>query len=149
MTLIQYSIRIKASPEDVFTFHTDPTNLLKITPSFIKVFLVNATLPGLGQEIVLKLRPFYLPPQTIHIRFFEYLFPKRLSDEQIVGPFTYMKQTRTFVAEGEETIMTDTFEYQLPFGMIGSIVDTLFVRFITKAMFRYRQKKTKDLLEGN
>lgn len=149
MTTIQQSITIQATQEAVFLFHTNPENLAKITPPYITVGLDKWSEPGLGQEVHLSLRQWILPAQRIHIRFVEYDFPRRLTDEQVRGPFHSMRQTREFIADGTMTIMTDTFTYSLPFGMLGALIDMLIVRHVTKAMFRYRQKKTKQLLEQN
>lgn len=148
MTIIKQSVAIIAPAETVFNFHTNPQNLLKITPSFIKLKLESCTQAGLGQEIKLSIKSIGLPERKSHIRFFEYDFPCRLSDMQLQGPFKSMKQMREFVYDGKQTIMTDTFMYELPFGIIGRIADVLFFRRITKKMFDYRQQRTKELIEN-
>ncbi len=148
MTVIKKSVAIIASAETVFNFHTNPQNLLKITPSFVKVKLESYTQAGLGQEIKLSIKSMGLPERKSHIRFFEYDFPFRLSDMQLKGPFKSMKQIREFVFDGKQTIMTDTFIYELPFGIIGRVVDMLFFRRITENMFDYRQQRTKELIEN-
>lgn len=147
MTIIKESVSINAPADIVFNFHTDPNNLLKITPSFINVKLESYTSAGLGQEVIVSIKSAGLPARKSHIRFFEYDFPSRLSDMQIEGPFKSMKQIREFVKSGEHTILTDTFIYELPLGIIGSIADMLIIRHITKKMFKLRQKRTKELLE--
>lgn len=147
MATIRQSIEIHATPEQVFSFHTNPENLVKITPPFITVILDHWGEAGHGQEVHLTIQQWGMPAQKMHIRFVEYDFPHRLTDEQIRGPFGSMRQTREFIAAGDKTIMTDTFTYSLPFGVLGILADLLIVRHITKYMFRYRQNKTKALLE--
>lgn len=55
-------------------------------------------------------------------------FPNYFIDEMIEGRFKTFKHRHDFSSEGTKTIMTDTIEYQTPFGVFGKIFDTLILK---------------------
>jgi ligand-binding SRPBCC domain-containing protein len=85
---------------------------------------------------------------TILIAFVEYKPPYRLSDEQRSGPFRRWRQTRAFRAVPGGTELTDRVEYELGFGVLGRIVDALFVAGRVRRMFEFRQERTRELIES-
>lgn len=61
--------------------------------------------------------------------------PYSFTDEQIKGPFKYLKHIHTFKQEGESTIMIDEFSFQSPFGIIGKLVDkNILTEHLTKIL---------------
>jgi len=62
------------------------------------------------------------------------------------GPFEHWAHTHRFVADGEETVLTDSVEYELPLGALGRALGPLAVVGF-EPMFRYRHRRTKALLE--
>jgi ligand-binding SRPBCC domain-containing protein len=67
-------------------------------------------------------------------------------DEMEGGPFRHWRHTHRFFADGDETVVNDRVEYRLPLGPIGDAVGPL-ARIGLEPMFRYRHRKTKELLE--
>ncbi len=149
MEKFQRSITIKAPIETVFHFHDDTRNLLKITPPNIKVTIEHATAPGLGQIVELKVRQFGFLTSHMKMQFVEYNPPTLFSDRQLKGPFKSMFQRRILSEKNGETTLTDIFEYELPFGWLGKLAHTLFVRKQIEEMFTYRQEMTKRILEAD
>jgi len=47
------------------------------------------------------------------------------TDEMVKGPFKSIVHTHAFNAQDGGTLMTDIFEFQSPFGVLGAIVDRL------------------------
>ena len=149
MHIFESSIIIKASPEAVFDFHTNVQNIIKITPPGIKVTIIRADQPQKGQIVVLRVRQFGFFTSTMQMEFVEFIRPSLLSDKQIRGPFKSLFQRRVFTeTENGNTLLTDIFEYELPFGIIGKAVQRLFVGKIVETMFEFRQKTTKKLIES-
>lgn len=146
---IQRSVAIAASIDEVFHFHDDPANLVRITPPGIRVVVTTAGPPGRGQRIHLRVRQFLLLTTTWEVEITEYRPPFLMVDEQRRGPFRRWRQERTLVHEHGMTTLTDTVHYDLPFGAFGRLVDGLFVRRQVERMFAYRQSATKRLLEGS
>lgn len=149
MHTFKCSIVIKATPEAVFDFHTNVQNILKITPPGIKVTIMQADPPQKGQIVVLRVKQFGFFTSTMQMEFVEFERPSLLSDRQIRGPFKSLFQRRTFTeTTNGDTLLTDLFEYELPFGILGKAVQRLFVGKIVEKMFEFRQKTTKKLIES-
>ena len=143
------SVIIRAPIEEVFLFHTDVRNLIKITPSFIKVNVLHADPPGLGQQVSLHIRQFGVIPLNMLMEFFMYEYPTCLADKQIKGPFSSMIQYRYFEdVGGGYTRMKDVFEFSLPLGILGRLAYSLIVKKMIESMFIYRQNMTKKILES-
>lgn len=66
--------------------------------------------------------------------------PYSFTDEQIKGPFKYLKHIHTFKQEGEGTIMIDEFSFQSPFGIIGRFVDKVILTNYMKKLLVRRNK---------
>ena len=148
MERIEQRIVIAAPIERVFHFHDDTRNLLRITPPSIKVNIETMGEPGLGYEVVLKVRQFGLFTMRWKVRITEYTPPTLMSDEQVSGPFAYWKQTRRLREVDGGTELTDIVEYKAPFGILGRIANALIIRNQVLSMFTYRQATTKRILES-
>jgi ligand-binding SRPBCC domain-containing protein len=148
MHTFEKSIFINASPEAVFDFHLDTNNLLRITPPNVKVEIVEQSNDGHGL-ITLRVKQFNLFTTTWTVQITEKVKPHKIVDVQIRGPFAQWKQTRWIVAHESGSILTDRIEYVLPFGFLGTCVNTMFVRYQIQSMFAYRQLATKRLLEAH
>jgi len=132
----------------VFHFHDDTSNLLKITPPNIKVQIESMGEPGLGYEVILKVRQFGFLTMRWQVRITAYEPPHLMIDEQVSGPFSSWKQIRRFREVPGGTELTDIVEYTPPLGFLGRIADVLVIKRQIREMFAFRQAKTKDLLEG-
>lgn len=142
------SIIIRSPIEEVFLFHTDVRNLLRITPSFLKIDIERADPAGQGQQVHLLVKQFGIIPMRMQMEFFLYDYPASLADRQLKGPFKSMTQYRYFEdMGGGYTRMRDVFEYSLPFGFLGNIAHSLFVGTMIEKMFIHRQNITKKMLE--
>ena len=148
MERIEQRIVIAAPIDRVFHFHDDTRNLLRITPTSIKVTIETMGVPGLGYEVVLKVRQFGLFMMRWRVRITEYEPPTLMSDEQVSGPFAYWKQTRRLREVDGGTELTDIVEYRAPFGVLGRITNALVIRRQVLEMFTYRQQMTKQILES-
>lgn len=148
MERIEQRIVIAAPIDRVFHFHDDTRNLLRITPPSIKVTIETMGVPGLGYEVVLKVRQFGLFTMRWRVRITEYESPTLMSDEQVSGPFAYWKQTRRLREVDGGTELTDIVEYRAPFGVLGRIANALVIRRQVLEMFTYRQQMTKQILES-
>lgn len=51
--------------------------------------------------------------------------PASFSDEQVKGPFKYLRHTHEFRPDGRGTLMVDTVEFAAPFGPLGRVVEKL------------------------
>ena len=149
MHYFERSIIIKCHQEEVFLFHTDVKNLLKISPKHLDISVKRCDPIGVGQEVHLIVKHFKLIPTEMHMKFVDFEYPSLLTDTQLKGPFKSMIQKRVFEDIGDGyTRMTDYFQYELPLGVLGLCAHVLFVESMIKFMFIFRQNSTKKLLES-
>ena len=152
----------------VFAFFADPRNLPRIMPpsqgaKLIKLNLVPPRFPagvvpldagqmaGLGTEIVFKFRAVpYLP---IHEKWVAIItgfsLNEYFSDIQKQGPFHRWQHTHCFEArtmDGRDgTLIRDDVEYEVGFGVIGEILETLIFQRMLRKTFEYRKKALESI----
>ncbi len=146
----------------VFAFFTDPHNLPRIMPpsqgaKIIKLNLVpprvaNGVRPpgfermaGAGTEIYFKFR--VIPYVPIHERWTavitEFSFQEYFSDVQRQGPFKSWHHTHTFESHTVEgivgTVVGDEVEYEVGFGVVGTMLESLIFARMMQAIFEHRK----------
>jgi ligand-binding SRPBCC domain-containing protein len=103
-----------------------------------------------GSRIRMAMRPFGAgPPQRWTSRIVardESAGSAVFRDDMVDGPFDEWVHTHRFFADGGETIVEDSVEYELPFGPLGRALGPFAVVGF-EPMFRYRHRRTKELLE--
>ncbi|SDK28101.1 SRPBCC family protein [Natronorubrum texcoconense] len=156
---------IDAPLEAVWQFHSRIEGLEALTPDWMGLRVESMIGPDgdsdpavleAGTEISLSMRPFGIGPR----QYVTSLITEReredgvayFRDEMIGGPFDRWLHTHTFFADGEETILRDRVEYELPYGgepTIGRLVGavTPFSQVGFEGMFRTRHRLTKARLE--
>jgi ligand-binding SRPBCC domain-containing protein len=157
--------RIPYPLEMVFAFFADPNNLPKLMPTWQHARIDHATFvpppppphpfpgsdnitAGTGTRLLITIRPVPLSPiraswQAL-IEDFRWL--EGFCDVQLSGPFKYWRHCHTVQSHRSGTLLNDHVEYELPLGPLGSLADKLFVHRQLAATFRYRQRRTLELL---
>ena len=132
--------------EELFNFHLDSNNITKITPKDTKVELLSAdTQTYEGKIVSIKTTKFFISTYwDVEIQKLE--FPNILVDVAVKSPFKYWKHQHIFTKKGNMCELKDVIEYEMPFGILGKIVNPLIKKDII-SMFEYRHKKTKEILE--
>lgn len=142
---------IDAPVGDVFTFHRDTRNATRIAHPAQRILGVEGDFPlDEGDEVVLRVLVLPLPvPQRWRVRVATLAEPTLLVDETLDGPFSSFVHEHRFEDLGDgRTRLTDHVEYALPFGALGRLADALVVRRLMGPTFRFRQRRTKELLEA-
>jgi len=147
----------------VFAFFADPRNLPRVMPprqgaQLVRMALVPPHFPadvnppgveqmaGTGTEIVFKFRAIpYLP---MHERWTalitDFSLNQYFRDIQKQGPFRRWEHTHSFAAqtvEGHEgTLIRDVVEYEVGFGVIGTLLESLLFQHMLKSTFEYRKE---------
>ncbi len=75
-------------------------------------------------------------------------FPNYFVDEMMEGRFKSFKHQHTFKEENGTTIMEDKIQYETPFGIFGSIFDTLILRNYFTNFISKRNHFIKNLAEN-
>ena len=144
-TIIQTTL-IKCTQEELFNFHLDSNNITKITPTNIKVELLSTdTKTYEGKVVSIKTTKLFIPTYwDVEIKKLE--FPNILVDLAVKSPFKYWKHQHIFTKKDNICELKDIIEYELPFGLLGKLVNPFIKNDIIK-MFEYRHNQTKKILE--
>lgn len=148
---------VEASLEDVREFHSRVSGLEALTPGWMGLTVREVRGPDgetdpeileAGAEIDMRLRPLGLPGES----WTSVITERAESDERVLfkdemrdGPFARWVHIHQFRREGEGTRLRDTVHYELP-DSVRATSPLAVVGF--EPMFRYRHRKTKELLEG-
>jgi ligand-binding SRPBCC domain-containing protein len=75
--------------------------------------------------------------------------PHFFVDEMVQGAFATMHHRHEFTADGEGTLMRDTFEFTAPLGPLGWLAEKLFLTAYMKKFLAQRNAKLKALAESD
>lgn len=132
--------------EKVFAFFADAANLQKLTPPFLDFKIVTPQPLAMkpGTLIDYKMKLFLIPVRwRTLIKEFEPGF--RFVDVQLKGPYRVWHHQHEFETVPEGTRMRDAVDYELPFGLIGTITRALLVRRTLDRIFDYRTAAIKQI----
>jgi len=159
MQTFERSVRVDAPFEEVWDFHSTEEGLVALTPEFMNIQIEETYGPdgtpdpeilAAGAVVESSVRPFGVGPRQ---RWTSEIVAREedngsayFRDVMTDGPFAEWEHTHQFHADGDETVIRDHVEYELPMGALGRAVGPLAVVGF-EPMFRYRHRKTKELLE--
>jgi ligand-binding SRPBCC domain-containing protein len=134
--------------DEVFAFFADAANLEALTPPFLR-FRFLTPLPiamrvGATIDYALSL---YGVPIKWRSRITEWQPGVGFADEQESGPYALWRHTHSFEARGDSTLVRDVVDYAEPFGPLGRLAHTLFVKSALDRIFDFRRDAIKRLLE--
>lgn len=142
---------LNAKMEDVWDFVTSPYNLKKITPEYMNFLIKSKNMNEKiypGMIICYKVSPILKIPTTwvteiTHVKKNEFFV-----DEQRVGPYKMWHHQHLFREEKNGVLMIDIVSYKLPFGMIGRLVNLLFIKNKINNIFNYRYEKMNEIFNN-
>jgi len=148
--MIQYLHREQVIPaplEGVWEYFANPYNLNSITPPDMKFEIVSGGDVEMyeGQiieyrvEFVRGLRSLWLT-EIAHVREHEYFV-----DEQRVGPYRFWYHAHTFSRVQKGVKMIDHITYAAPFGLLGDLVNAMWIRGRLDGIFEYRHHKIAEI----
>lgn len=129
------------SPEALYRYVADPTNLERLMPPGMKVKLIHAddnpVREGTLMELQFKLGrfPFRWMGRVTECRENEYF-----KDVMEYGPYRTWEHSHMVDREGEHTTLQDLVYYELPYGLLGRMAHGIFVGRRLKAMFAHRAR---------
>jgi len=157
------------SLEKVWSLFSNPSTLEKLTPPHYGASV--ELQGGVFREacsVVISLKPLGLPLPLKWISKIQDLSisPERCQfvDVQVSGPFAYWKHLHAFETGDKEfhgkrsgqtlkiesggTWIIDDVEYEMPYGLLGSVAEKIFARAQLESMFAFRKAKTLELLNS-
>jgi ligand-binding SRPBCC domain-containing protein len=160
MSTYRRRCRIRAPLDEVWAFHSTTDGLEALTPDWMGLTVSSVRGPDgeadpeellEGSEISMRSKPFGLFPES---RWLSRITDRRegegyrmFRDDMLGGPFDLWIHTHEMYGDGNETVLIDTVEYELPSPLGGRVDSAAVVGF--EPMFRYRHRKTKEILEDN
>ncbi|GEL76744.1 SRPBCC family protein [Tenuibacillus multivorans] len=75
--------------------------------------------------------------------------PNYFTDIMVKGAFKSFTHKHEFIIQHQGTVMIDIFDYQSPFGILGSIADKLFLERYMKQFLANRASKLKRIAESH
>ena len=134
-------LKVNASLEEVWDFISSPANLKEITPDYMGFDITSTGLPEKmhpGMIICYIVKPVLgiktpWVTEITHVREKEFFV-----DEQRVGPYAIWHHQHHIEPIEGGVLMRDIVSYKPPFGVLGSIANTLLIRKKLKEIFNYR-----------
>jgi len=107
---------------------------------------VTTGLIGLGEEVTFEAVHFGIRQRlTAHITEFDP--PHGFTDEMLRGAFKTLRHVHEFRSEGAGTVMTDTLTWTAPFGILGKLADSLFLKAHMRHFLKERNANLKQIAE--
>lgn len=132
---------LKLSLAEAWDFFSSPGNLSKITPEQMG-FRITSGIPGKmyeGQIITYKVSPFSGIRTNWVTEITQVSEGHYFVDEQRFGPYRMWHHVHLFEEQNGGVLMTDRVSYKLPFGFLGRIAHSLFVKNQLKQIFTFRE----------
>jgi ligand-binding SRPBCC domain-containing protein len=103
---------------------------------------------GIGQTVTFKNKNFGLD-QSLTVKVIEFGRPTLLVDEMTVGTFRSFKHIHEFLFVENGTLMRDTLVWETPFGILGKLIDKLFLKRHLTELVSTRNAKLKEIAEAS
>jgi ligand-binding SRPBCC domain-containing protein len=141
--------RLPIGLDEAWDFFSSPANLKQITPSHMGFDITSGYAAGdkmhEGMIITYKVKPVLGIPlnwmtEITHIHDKVYFV-----DEQRFGPYDLWHHQHWFKAIDGGVEMQDIVNYKIPFGFLGDIANSIFVRKQLKGIFDYRFNKLEQM----
>lgn len=136
--------------EEVFAFFEKPENLEVITPKWMK-FKIKTPPPlimKVGAEFDYRIDLMKIPLKWKTI-ITEYEPPYKFVDVQKKGPYKKWIHTHTFEAIEDKTKITDNVDYEIPAGILGSILNNIYIGKTLNAIFNFRETTINRMFNSN
>ncbi len=135
--------RIPASMKEVWEFMRAPQNLKKITPPHMGFDIITKNIPNEmypGMIVAYKVSPLFGIKMTWVTEITHVEEEKYFVDEQRVGPYKVWHHEHFIREENGIVVMSDIVTYVPPFGFLGAIANSLFIKKQLESIFSYRFK---------
>lgn len=150
MTEIKITTFIKNTPAVVFDLSRS-IDLHKLsTPKTKEEAIAGVTTGLIGLNETVTWQAFHLFKQRCFTsKITEYNFPFSFTDQMQEGDLKYFSHKHLFEENKDGTLMEDTIELEAPFGFLGKIVMSVFLKNYFKRFLIVRNNIIKDFAESD
>ncbi|WP_118975875.1 SRPBCC family protein [Taibaiella koreensis] len=149
--LLERETLIKAPLAEVWSFFSDPHNLSRLTPDYMRFRVIRCPDTNElyeGMLIEYRVRPLAgIPLQWITL-IRKVQAGICFTDKQLKGPYRLWEHTHTFAAQGNHTLMKDSVRYVMPLGILGRLAHALGVKRQLAGIFDYREQAIRKQFPG-
>lgn len=147
---LRTEITIEAPLEQVWDFFSNPKNLQRITPDYMRFQIVKC--PDVetifnGMIIEYVVRPILNLPLKWVTEITEVQPLVSFTDVQLKGPYALWHHFHSFEKINGNTKMLDRVQYVMPLSILGNIAHQLFVKKQLEEIFKYREVTVRRLFK--
>jgi ligand-binding SRPBCC domain-containing protein len=150
MSIIKIELTVNAPIERVFDL-ARCIDLHEATMSKHKEKVIGGVTKGLieiGESVTWEATHFGIR-QKLTSKITAYKRPKHFRDSMVKGTFKRFDHDHFFDQNGEQTLMTDVFDYDSPLGIFGRIADALFLEKYMREILTKRNQIIKKIAESD
>ena len=146
---LQFESEMPVSVEELFAWHEKPSAFTRLCPPWDKIRIIKppeSLQKGTKVELEVKIGPIWKRLVAEH---FEYEKNKLFADRQIIGPFGFWEHFHEFIAKTPNaSIMRDKIHFSAPFGFLGNLFLTRFLKQKIRETFIYRHETLANDLQA-
>lgn len=137
---LEYQQLLPISLDEAWDFFSRPENLNEITPDDMQFEILTENIPRMyqGQVIQYNVTPFPMMKMGWVTEITHVEDRKMFVDEQRFGPYAFWHHQHIFEEVENGTLMTDILHYRVPLGVVGKLINELFIERKVKGIFEYR-----------
>lgn len=145
---LKHTQSLPISLDAAWDFFSHPKNLAVMTPAYLNLKFTNSLLVEEmypGQVITYNVKPVLGIP-LFWMTEITHVVPKKFFvDEQRFGPYALWHHQHHFTEVEGGVEMTDLIHYKPPFGLLGDVANSLFIKRQLDGIFAFRRKKVIEL----
>jgi carbon monoxide dehydrogenase subunit G len=143
MAVVRHDVRINASPQETMALLSDASRWPDWYPGMTEVE-ITAPFPEQGGKVAFKVKSFGMS-MSITETVLDYQ-PERLQLLQMEGMLSGRARWE-LTPDGDGTRLTTTFDYAMPAGVVGKLVDALIVKRMNDKTLEEALNNFKELAE--
>ena len=101
----------------------------------------------LGETVTWRARHFGIR-QMLTSKITQFDYPDSFTDEMVSGTFKSFKHEHRFRQVNGQTVMTDIFSFEAPFGLLGRLANFLFLKRYMTRLLEIRNETIKQTAEA-
>lgn len=137
---------VSSNRENIFPFFSESKNLEKITPPWLNFKIISQSTEHISKGTLIDYQISLKGlPMKWRTRITKWDPPRQFVDDQLKGPYKKWHHTHSFESFPNGTLMTDSVVYELPFGFIGKILASAYIKKDITKIFSYRRKIINQL----
>jgi len=144
---LEKSQKLPISIDEGWAFFSNPKNLKIITPDYMGFNIINPEESKMysGQIIKYKVSPIFNINMNWVTEISNVNKNRFFVDEQRFGPYKFWHHKHIFKEVNGGIEASDILDYVIPYGFIGRILHSIFIKPKLEEIFEYRKEKLEEI----